>query len=153
MNQIRRIIYITIGILLLLNGIIVAFVANYNLGILLTILLGMLSLCYGVYFTKIKAFYQKYKWIQYLLYTGVAFFLGIILFLGVYGQSDNVTHQENAIIILGAGGTSDAASYGTAGGRHRVLEKEQKLRYHRNGWSRPPGGHYRGSCHGAVSCG
>lgn len=105
MNKVIKMIFIAIGALLILNAVIMIAVSNYNLGILLTFLGGISSLFYGLFLKKINAFFRnrKLKWIRYLIYTGLLFMFGILLFIGIYGQHDTISGKEDAIVILGAG--------------------------------------------------
>ena len=49
-------------------------------------------------------------WLRYMIYLCFCFMLVIIGFLGIYGQHDNVTYQEDAVIVLGAGLRGDQVS-------------------------------------------
>lgn len=42
-------------------------------------------------------------WLRYFVYGCLIFFCGVVAFLAIYGHNDNVTYNEDAVIVLGAG--------------------------------------------------
>lgn len=96
---------IIVGLLLILDAIIVAMHINFNMGLLGTLLLGMIFTIWGVF---IEAIHKKcdtgWKSVLYKVYLAfVALFIASCLSVGLYGQFDNVSYKEDAVIVLGAG--------------------------------------------------
>ncbi len=90
-----------IGIIMLANAFVLMMISNMHTGLILTFVLGFLFLFYGIFLEKII---QKFpKWIQCLFFAGVIGIMFFSLFLLIYGNTDNVTYHENAIIVLGSG--------------------------------------------------
>lgn len=94
-------VLIALGGLLFLNAFAVSMASNFNLGILLTFLLGAALIACGIFFDTICRRFPKWLWI-----TGLSLMALVIVSasaLLIYGRGDNVTHDEDAIIVLGAG--------------------------------------------------
>lgn len=94
-------VLIALGVLFFLNALAVSMASNFNLGILLTFLLGAALIVCGIFFDTICRRLPKWLWI-----TGLSLMALVIVSasaLLIYGRSDNVTHDEDAIIVLGAG--------------------------------------------------
>lgn len=100
------------GIFLIGNAFFLALCTNFHFGIIAVIVLGLVLLCYGVWFHKIHRIMGKGIWkaARYAAYLGFLFMLGTMLFAGAYGQMDNSTYQENALIVLGAAVQGDVVS-------------------------------------------
>jgi len=75
------------------------FIVNFSLGIVLIIGFSCLLLSYGLFYERLI----KIRWMTYGLLGLAAFFLAVSLFIGLYGINDNVTFDEDAVIVLGAG--------------------------------------------------
>lgn len=106
MKKLLRIILDFIGIALLLDASFLAFIINFNFGIIITYALGLAFLLYGIYFEKINATTDRglLKWLKYAVFTGSILTATLITFLAVYGNVDTVTYEdEHAVIVLGAG--------------------------------------------------
>ena len=90
---------LTGGILLFINTVIMAVVANFNISIIIGIVVSAALILYGVFFNSL----YNVKWLTYTVITGFALFICLALFIAVYGSKDNVTYSEDAVIVLGAG--------------------------------------------------
>ncbi len=112
MRFIMRLILILTGVWLFCNGLYVSGISNFNIGYILAMVIGAVLFFYGIFFTFINRFMSHgiLKWLRYLSYAGFLFMFGVILFLAFYGQNDNVTGSEDAIIVLGAGIHGEAVS-------------------------------------------
>lgn len=93
------------GTLLLLNGIYLCVFSNMDLGVVLTVLLGLVFLAWGIFYKKIayvtrKGFWRVFKIVVLSLLSLELVFAGVI---AIYGQSDNANYVEDAVIVLGAG--------------------------------------------------
>lgn len=99
MQKALKIIFIISGAVLLLNAVHVAMIANLNAGIVPVILLGVMLLCYGVFFEKLKS--------KKAVNAFVAVILAIVTcfgsFLSFYGNVDNAEYDEKTVIVLGCG--------------------------------------------------
>ena len=99
-RTIQKILFIVIGLLVLANAFFAFRVSNMNVGIILTFLLGVIFLLYGIFLnTIIKKFPT---WIKCLFYIGIVAIVVVIPVLLISGTTDNVTYKEDAIIVLGA---------------------------------------------------
>lgn len=105
-------VLILLGSGLLLNCIFLLFISSFNLGKILSFILALVLLFYGIFFDQINGFMSHgvLLWLRYIIYLCFCFMLVIIGFLGIYGQHDNVTYQEDAVIVLGAGLRGDQVS-------------------------------------------
>ena len=96
-----KIVLCILGVLLLLNGVAVSVASNFNLGIVLTFLLGAVFLFGGIFLSWIVRRVPKWLWITCLC--GI---MAVVLFasaLLTIGRFDDTSYDEDAIIVLGAG--------------------------------------------------
>lgn len=101
MKRILKSILIILGIAVLTNGIVLSFTTNFNLGNVLTLLLGGILIFWYIFFnTLVRALP---KWIKAIFIMALIFAVSLSTFLFCYGKSNNVTYKEDAIIVLGAG--------------------------------------------------
>jgi len=91
--KIVRIVLLVAGVLLLVN---VFFVPRVNIGWYLQLALGLAVIAYGVFFHKIP---KKLHIVALCLGMIPVVFVG---FLAVYGNINTATHDEDAVIVLGA---------------------------------------------------
>lgn len=97
----QRVGFITVGILLFINAIGVFVMSNMNIGLILTFVLGIIFILYGIFLEGIVRTIPK--WIKAVFFTGVTVVSGFVCFLFVYGNVDNATYGEDAVIVLGCG--------------------------------------------------
>lgn len=104
-----KIVLIILGIALIVNASVLFVIANFNAGVILTFLLGLFFLLYGIFFRKINDWTKRGfgKFLKIAVMCGLAFFLCTVAFLAVIGQSDTAEFNEDALIILGAGVRGD----------------------------------------------
>lgn len=100
-SVIIQILFALSGTFCLLNGIIISMTSNFNLGNILTLLLGITLLVVSVMWEKLKKLCPK--WLKTIFFTALAIIFVFSSCLYFYGKSDNVTYDEDAIIVLGAG--------------------------------------------------
>ncbi len=101
-----------IGTVFTIYGLILCAKSNFNLGVIAVVGLGLFILLWGVFYDKIKKITSKgvmrcIKYIVIILFCCEVLLLG---FLAVYGINDNVTYNEEAVIVLGAGIRGDRVS-------------------------------------------
>ena len=94
-----------IGAVILLNGIFLCVYSNMNLGVILTVLLGMFFLAWGIFYKRISYITRKgvLKFIKNFVLVFFSIELLFIAFLALYGHIDDVSYKEDAVIVLGAG--------------------------------------------------
>lgn len=95
-----RILILLLGAVVTANAIILPFVVNFNLGVALSFLFGGGLLFYGIFYHRIQKVLAKWGKVMLLLtvLVGICF----AVFLHIYGLNDNVTYQEDVVIVLGA---------------------------------------------------
>ena len=101
LSNVFRLIFLCFGTFSLFNGIIISMTSNFNLGNILTLLLGVVLITVGVFWEKLKT--EAPKWLKATFFTLLAVVLVFASSLYFYGRTDNVTYDEDAIIVLGAG--------------------------------------------------
>lgn len=116
------------GIFLIGNAFFLALCTNFHFGIIAVIALGLVLLVYGVLFHKINRIMEKGIWkaVRYAAYLCFLFMLGTMLFAGAYGQTDNTTYQEHALIVLGAAVQGDVVSLPLARRLDRAVDYHKK---------------------------
>lgn len=94
-----------VGAVILLNGIFLCVYSNMNLGVILTALLGLFFLAWGIFYKRISCITRKgvFKFIKNSVLVFFSIELLFIAFIALYGQIDNVSYKEDAVIVLGAG--------------------------------------------------
>lgn len=97
---ILKIFYLITGAAVTLNGIVLSFTTNFNLGNLLTLLLGGALLFCGIFLNTVVK--SLPKWIKTVFVAALVFVVVFASFLLGFGTTDTVTHSEDAIIVLGA---------------------------------------------------
>ena len=100
------------GILILMYGIGFAMVSNFNMGVFMVLALGVLLTLCGIWPEQIKKITSHgiMKAVKYLIVLGLAFILGMTGFLMYQGSVDEVTYEEDALIVLGAAVQGDRVS-------------------------------------------
>ena len=102
-----------IRILILLAGCFMAFMAvrsfflsgvTNNAFFAVGISFGLLL--YGWFFERLI----KVKWLNILICSFAAFFIGLMVFIAAYGIHDTVTYKEEAVILLGGGVKEETVS-------------------------------------------
>ena len=100
------------GILILVYGIGFAMVSNFNMGVFMVLALGVLLTVCGIWPEQIKRITSHgiMKAVKYLIVIGLAFVIGMTGFLMYQGSVDEVTYEEDALIVLGAAVQGDRVS-------------------------------------------
>lgn len=96
MKKLFKIIFLCLGAGIFVNGVALFFVSNVNLGNFLTVAMGAVILITVLLFKKLA------KWLKAVIIAGLSVAVVFSFFLIIYGKSDNVTYQEDAVIVLGA---------------------------------------------------
>ncbi|MCL2529715.1 MAG: YdcF family protein [Coriobacteriia bacterium] len=90
---------IIIGVILLLYTLCMALVMNFNAGFVIVGLFALAVLLYGVLWERLK----KAKWLHAAALALCVIIVGFMGFLSFYGSNNNVTYDEDVVIVLGAG--------------------------------------------------
>jgi uncharacterized SAM-binding protein YcdF (DUF218 family) len=104
MKAIRWLFFLSGG-LCMANSLILIVMISFNLGLLLTFVLGLALFIYGVFFSQINTMTDHGigKGLRYFFYSFLVFLILVISFLSVYGSFDTADYREDAVIVLGAG--------------------------------------------------
>ncbi|MBO5386638.1 MAG: YdcF family protein [Lachnospiraceae bacterium] len=95
-----KILFIILGLFILVIGLYASTVCNMNAGLIVNIMLGMVTLAYGLFY---KVLVKKLpRWLIGIYYLGMTLIAIVIPVLFISGGTDNVTYKEDAIIVLGA---------------------------------------------------
>lgn len=99
-KAVLRFIVFALGVGVSLNGIVLTLTTNLNIGNLLT-------LCLGAFFIFTSIFYDRLTtklpiWLKTVIVLLLCVVTVFSSFLLIYGVTDNVTYEEDAIIVLGA---------------------------------------------------
>lgn len=104
-EKIKSISITVIGAIFAVYGLILCIMSNLNLGVVLVAIFGIFMIFTGVFSTKIKSFVgiKFFKTCKILFVSILCAELMLISFIAIYGFSDNVNYNEDAVIVLGAG--------------------------------------------------
>ncbi len=104
MNKLLRFLCMVAGVALIINAVTLAPVSNFNAGIILTFVAGLVLFLYGFLLQKISIITKSgpLKWLKYFIFTGCILVAGFLVFLFIYGHTDTATYEEDALIVLGA---------------------------------------------------
>ena len=100
-----KILFLIFGVLLFANGSVLCVMSNLNLGVILTAVIGLAFLVVFACYDKIKAILKKRIFRNIAIVLAFFMLAEIVLvgFIAFYGISDNVTYDEDVVIVLGAG--------------------------------------------------
>ncbi len=114
-----RILMCLIGGALFAAGLYQLTFINVDFGTVCAPLLGVLLLLYGIFFDFVNQRTQNkfFKTIRYIVIFGICSTICFSGFLFFYGGRDNVSYDEDAVIVLGAGVYGDQVSLSLA---HRL---------------------------------
>lgn len=98
-SAVLRVTAAAAGVLLIADAAAMAFIVNFNAGIIFTALLGAVLAGIGAFFNRIK----KIKWLSACFAAAFLMLAALLTFITVYGQNDTADYREEAVIVLGAG--------------------------------------------------
>jgi len=122
LNKIFKHLLLLAGALLLINTAIMAVVANFNSGVIFSVILSIILILCGIYFDLLT----KVKWMIYTTITAFSLLIALVLFITIYGIADNVTYNEDAIIVLGAGINGETVTKPLAERLNKAVEYHSK---------------------------
>lgn len=105
-----KILLIALGSLLILDGLFLTVYSNFNTGILLTFVLGTMLILLAVFAPKLKG--RLFTVLKTVFVVGVCVIFTFQSFLILYGTTDTVTGNEDAVIVLGSGIRGERISQG-----------------------------------------
>lgn len=118
-----RALILLAGALVCFNAVMLFLLSNFNLGNILTLLLGGILLLYGIYFQKVNRDFPKA--LKIVLAAGMAVLILFAGFLLTFGSVDTANYKEDAIIVLGA------AVHGETPSAVLKTRLDSALRYHK----------------------
>lgn len=95
MKQYLKITGVFVGAFLIIYGITLLFTSNFNMGIVFVIMLGAIL-------ALLCAIKKMPKWLKIVLWSVISLAVVSSVFVTVYGVTDTVNGDEDAIIVLGA---------------------------------------------------
>lgn len=98
MKAVLRVLFVCIGAAVLINGIVLSFTSNINLGNVFTILLGALIITVSLFS---KQFF-RFKLIAIPVSVLLCLYIALSCFLFAFGAADSASFKEDAVIVLGA---------------------------------------------------
>lgn len=112
LSIIMRVVMLALGIVLLMWTAFLIVYTNFDLGIVLTGMFGVLFAVYGIFFRKINAVtsHGVLRGIKCIIVLGLCVFIAAAVFLAVYGNIDDAGYDEEALIVLGCGVHGDYPS-------------------------------------------
>jgi uncharacterized SAM-binding protein YcdF (DUF218 family) len=112
------------GAVILLDAFFVTVVSTLNVGIYLTYAFGAFLLF--LRFAPLSLIKSIPLFLRYLVVIGIIILLVFVSFLYIYGNVDNVTYEEDAVIVLGAGLRGENVS------QHLKNRLDAAIVYHEN---------------------
>lgn len=97
----EKYISIALGAVLLASAVAYSFGSNFTVGTAAAYILGLALLSYGVFHKKLSSVMPK--WLKRTCGIGLLFIFVFVACIYLCGSDDNVTYDEDVIIVLGAG--------------------------------------------------
>ena len=97
-----RLFVIIVGAAILIDGLSMAVLSTFGLGVALTLLLGALLTAYGIFFRQVNQAHGPLIWLRNLGFFGLGCAVAMSAFLTVYGVMDSKAADVDAVIVLGA---------------------------------------------------
>jgi len=117
LEKLLRLAILCVGILLLINVIITAAVSSgFHFGFQLQTLASIVFILYAIFFHKLP------KFVHIALVLAFAASVCFSLFLGAYGNRNNVDYTEDVVIVLGAGVRGELVSRHLAFRLNRAID-------------------------------
>lgn len=100
-KKITKSLLIIFGAGLILNALLMLMTTNVNAGILAELLLGAAVLFYGIFIDSLMKKIPRI--LKGIFWAGISIVTVFVAFLLGFGVTDNVSGDENAVIVLGSG--------------------------------------------------
>ncbi len=99
--KVIKIVLAAVGLLLMLYALMVSpYLSSLSLGVVMIFCMGTVILTCGLFW---EFFFKKAPWLLITVGAGLAIYLSYMLFIGIFGNVNTVSHEEDAVIVLGAG--------------------------------------------------
>lgn len=131
MKIVLKIICFLVGAFLTCEALFLFAVANFNIGYVFALAIGLALLIYGIFYDRINNFCRKKRlvWAKRIVLSGLAAIVLFSLFLQCYGSLDNATCREEAVIVLGAAVHGETVSLPL---KYRLDEAAEYLKTNKN---------------------
>ena len=103
--KIKSTLITIVGIIMAIYGFILCVLSNLNLGVVLIVVLGAFAINIGIFYEKINEL-TKSGVLKYCKFFAIAILCVefiLVSFIAIYGVYDNISYNEDAVIVLGAG--------------------------------------------------
>lgn len=117
-----KLLLLVLGLLTLIFAIVSVFFVNFNFGIIIIFGASCVLILYGLFFEKLV----KMKWLTYSILAVCVIFLVMMTFIGIYGNNDTTTFDEDAVIVLGTGVRGEQVSQTLAYRLDKAVEYSEK---------------------------
>lgn len=114
-----------LGLALIIYGVILSMMSNFNTGILMIFALGGLFIIYGLFYKRLDR-YAAVRVISRLVIATLCAEAILVGFIAYSGVHDNVSYNEDAVIVLGAGIHGDRVSLPLKRRLDKALEYHEK---------------------------
>ena len=103
--SIVSVILAALGVPILSNGVVLLINESKNIGIYLTIALGLILILVGIFYKIIKKILIRplFKLLSIVVVAGIIVTVLVSGFLCIYGNADTATYNEKYLIVLGCG--------------------------------------------------
>ena len=93
------------GTMFTIYGIVLCVFSNLNLGVILVTIYGIITFCIGVFYSKLNNLttIRAFRICKNVFVLLLCLEIALISFIAIYGFSDNVNYNEDAVVVLGAG--------------------------------------------------
>ena len=115
-----KILLTVIGAGLMFNAVIMLMTSNLNAGIIAEFLLGTAIMLYGVFINSLMPKIPKI--LKGIFWAGIGTVAVFMIFLLGYGISDNISGNEDAVIVLGSGIRGELLTVGLKNRLDRAVE-------------------------------
>ena len=94
-----------IGMVFAIYGLVLCVFSNLNLGVILVLTFGISTFFIGVFYSKLNKFttVRVFRIFRNVFVLLVCVEIALVSFIAIYGFSDNVKYNEDAVVVLGAG--------------------------------------------------
>lgn len=107
-NKKVRIVFLILGVILLINGVLATVLASLTLGVILTYAVGLLLILLGLHIDVLSS--RPGIIVKTMLLAIIVLLFLYSTFVYIYGGNDNVTYEEDAVIVLGTTVNGDQPS-------------------------------------------
>lgn len=102
-KKILRAVLFILGLFFFIDSAFMATVSNFTIGTILTMSVGILFICSGVFYNQIKEITRRgfLRILRWLVICGLIFSFSLCGFIFAYGNIQTAQHSEDIIMVLG----------------------------------------------------